>query len=90
MAEMKEVISWKRSLQGLMYMKSKILRKSKKLLKIEPKKKSGKSTRRKTSKDAASGSEDGAKKMDEESEMSSVETGENEAGKILQLELNLV
>ena len=81
MAEMKEVISWKRSLPGLMYMKSKILRKSKKSLKIEPKKKTGKSTRRKTSKDAASGSEDGAKKMDEESEMSSVETGENEAGK---------
>ena len=81
MAEMKEVISWKRSLQGLMYMKSKILRKSKKSLKIEPKKKSVKSTRRKTSKDAASGSKDGAKKMDKESEMSSVETGENEAGK---------
>ena len=81
MAEMKEVISRKRSLPGLMYMKSKILRKSKKSLKIEPKKKTGKSTRRKTSKDAASGSEDGVKKMDEESEMSSVETGENEAGK---------
>ena len=90
MAEMKEVISRKRSLPGLMYMKSKILRKSKKLLKIEPKKKTGKSTRRKTSKDAASGSEDDAKKMDKESEMSSVETGENKAGKILQLELNLV
>ena len=78
---MKEVMSRKRSLPGLMYMKSKILRKSKKSLKIEPKKKSGKSTRRKTSKDVASGSEDGAKKMDEESEMSSVETGENEASK---------
>ena len=78
---MKEVISWKRSLPGLMYMKGKLLRKSKKLLKIEPKKKTGKSTRRKTSKDAASGREDGAKKMDEEAEMSSVETGENEAGK---------
>ena len=81
MAEMKEVMSRKRSLPELMYMKSKILRKSKKSLKIEPKKKSGKSTRRKTSEDAASGSEDGAKKMDEELEMSSVETGENEAGK---------
>ena len=77
---MKEVISCKRNLPGLMYMKSKILRKSKKSLKIEPKKKTGKSTRRKTSKDAASGSEDGVKKMDKESEMSSVETGENEAG----------
>ena len=77
MAEMKEVISHKRNLPGLMYMKSKILRKSKKSLKIEPKKKTGKSTRRKTSKDAASGSEDGAKKMDEEWEMSSVESKEN-------------
>ena len=60
MAQMKEVMSRKRSLPGLMYMKSKILRKSKKSLKIEPKKKTGKSTKKKTLKDPASGSEDGA------------------------------
>ena len=80
MAEMKEVISHKRNLPGLMYMKSKILSKSKKSLKIEPKKKSGKSTRRTTAKDTGSASEDGGKKMDVEVQMSSVETGENEAG----------
>ena len=80
MAEMKEVISHKRNLPGLMYMKSKILRKSKKSLKIEPKKKSGKSTRRTTSKDGGSPSEDGGKRMDIDVDMSSLQTGENEAG----------
>ena len=81
MAQMKEVMSRKRSLPGLMYMMSKILRKSKKSLKIEPKKKTGKSTKKKTSKESASRSEDGANKMNEQSQMSSVETGENEVAK---------
>ena len=80
MAQMKEVMSRKRSLPGLMYMKSKIVRKSKKSLKIEAKKKTGNSTKKTMSKDHASGSEDGANQENEQSAMSSLEIG-NEPGK---------
>ena len=80
MAQMKEVMSRKRSLPGLMYMKSKIVRKSKKSLKIEAKKKTGKSKKKTTLKDPASGSEDGANPKNKQFEISSLEIG-NEPGK---------
>ena len=62
-------------------MKSKIVRKSKKSLKIEAKKKTGKSKKKTTLKDPASGSEDGANPKNKQFEISSLEIGRNEPGK---------
>ena len=80
MEEMKQVISRKRILPKLMYAKTQILRKSK-ALKIGPRKRNGKSTKKETSADGSSGTEDSSNKMGEGYEMSSMELVENEGGK---------